>query len=679
LPARRPAAGASFLAALVLAAALLVLVPAAAGAAAGGVLRGSVPLRGMNVVLYAARPGAAKPQALGRARSGRGGAFRLTYRGAVRGPVKYVLATRPGGGAEAGFPVPGNSYRLASAIGAGAVPPRMTLNERTTVAAGYAMAQFLEGGRLAGKDPGLRNAAAMTRNLVGLRGGGLSPVLARYPNGGSTSAREAFDSLANLLAVCRAQSRRCATLLNLSGAPGGLAAGDTLDATVNLARYPWHNSAALFTLSRRVLPRYRPALRAAPAAWTLALRFEGHPRAMDGPGNIAIDAKGSLWVGNNYEYSRRSHQATCFGKELIRFTPTGRTYPGSPYRSAGVSGVGFGITIDRRNHVWTGNFGFAGRGCKELPPSNSVSEWELDGTPVSPALQPTGHTFVKGKGLLKTYAGGWEVGGISWPQATIADVRNNIWVANCGNDSVTVLRDGNPSAAENLPKATFVRPGFGFHRPFGVTTDAEGNVYVGGNGSATVVKIGRRGEVVGRFQGGGLHRPMALASDSEGNVWVSNSTWVVAPCENQFHPESGPSSGGSVTLIKKNGHVSGHSPYRGGGLKNAWGIAVDGEDNVWVANFSGQRLSELCGTKARNCPPGKRGPGAAISPEGTGYEFDGLTRNTGLAIDPSGNVWLANNWKNVPIQTNPGGYQLVAYLGVAAPVKTPLIGAPEQP
>ncbi len=83
--------------------------------------------------------------------------------------------------------------------------------------------------------------------------------------------------------------------------------------------------------------------------------------------------------------------------------------------------------------------------------------------------------------------------------------------------------------------------------------------------------------------------------------------------------------------------------------------------------------------RPQNCPPGKRRTGAAISPEKTGYGFDGLVRNTGFAVDPSGNVWLANNWKNAPIQTNPGGYQIVAYLGMAAPIKTPLIGEPEQP
>ena len=451
MPARRSGVAAVLaLSALALA---LVLTPAA-GAAVGaaGTVEGTVPLRGMNVVLFAAKPGAARPRVLGATRSGAGGRFTLRYRGASRGPVKYMLATRPGGGAEAGFPVPGNSYRLASAVGAGAVPRRATVNERTTVAMGYAMAQFVAAGRVAGKNPGLRNAAAMTRNLVGVRGGGLSPVLAKFPNGGSTSTLRAFDSLANLLAACRAQSLRCAAFLGLARVPGGAAAGDTLAAATNLARYPWHASEALFKLSRRLRARYRPVLHKKPAAWTLALRFEGSPRAMDGPGNFAIDGRGTLWVGNNYEYSRESSEPSCFGRELLRYTPTGQTYPGSPYKSGGVSGVGFGITIDKRNHVWTGNFGFAGKGCDEEPPANSVSEWWLNGKPISPELEYVGEKKNEEGELKKTYKGGWEVGDISWPQATITDVNNDIWVANCGNNSVTEIPDGEPGTRGQLPR-----------------------------------------------------------------------------------------------------------------------------------------------------------------------------------------------------------------------------------
>jgi hypothetical protein len=65
-----------------------------------------------------------------------------------------------------------------------------------------------------------------------------------------------------------------------------------------------------------------------------------------------------------------------------------------------------------------------------------------------------------------------------------------------------------------------------------------------------------------------------------------------------------------------------------------------------------------------------------ISPDGTGYTSDALIRNTAVAIDPSGNVWLANNWKEIPIQRNPGGNAIVVMVGAAAPVKTPLIGTP---
>jgi hypothetical protein len=33
----------------------------------------------------------------------------------------------------------------------------------------------------------------------------------------------------------------------------------------------------------------------------------------------------------------------------------------------------------------------------------------------------------------------------------------------------------------------------------------------------------------------------------------------------------------------------------------------------------------------------------------------------------------------VPIQTNPGGHGLVVFIGLAAPVKTPLNGVPMKP
>jgi hypothetical protein len=48
-----------------------------------------------------------------------------------------------------------------------------------------------------------------------------------------------------------------------------------------------------------------------------------------------------------------------------------------------------------------------------------------------------------------------------------------------------------------------------------------------------------------------------------------------------------------------------------------------------------------------------------------------------VEVDPSGNLWITNNWKRTPLpRKNPGGYEMVVYVGVAGPVRTPLIGPP---
>jgi hypothetical protein len=302
----------------------------------------------------------------------------------------------------------------------------------------------------------------------------------------------------------------------------------------------------------------------------------------------------------------------------------------------------------------------------------------------------TASTFRLGAGTLLSPPSGWEVGGISWPQGTISDQQGNIWLANCGNDSVTKIEPpGNLHATGAAPPAL----NFGeaqitagsdvaFERPFADAVNAKGEIFVTANASDSVARLGPSGKPLSLVTGGGLHLPMGIAGDSNGYMWVSNSKWVVAPCpgvrSKQEVSETKGKGGGDVTLLKPNGKVAPGNPVKGAGLNNPWGIAVDGDDQVWVANFGGQRLSELCGTEPKLCPPGHRQTGTAISP-GSGYGFDGLVRNTGVAIDPSGNVWLANNWKNAPIQTNPGGYQIVAYLGLAAPVKSPQIGPPERP
>ena len=177
---------------------------------------------------------------------------------------------------------------------------------------------------------------------------------------------------------------------------------------------------------------------------------------------------------------------------------------------------------------------------------------------------------------------------------------------------------------------------------------------------------------------GGLDKPLGIAVDSAGNKWVSNSHILDAPYDANAPPyDVNLQQDGSIALLLPDGSQATNSPFRGGGLTIPFGIAVDGESNVWVANFGCQRLSQFCGGDTSNCPPGLE-TGDPISPD-TGYFFDGLQRNTGVGIDASGNVWLANNWKNEVNLTNPGGDGLVVFIGLAGPVQMPVIGPPQLP
>ncbi len=605
----------------------------------GQVLSGKGPLRSTPVALYGVKPGKHEhPFVLARSRTRSDGTFGLRYRESKA--ILYLLAGK------------GAAVRLATVLGRSPGPSQVIVNERTTVASGFALAQFIHADKIEGPSPGLQNAAGMVRNLVNVRTGGLSGVLTQEPNGAGTSTLREFNSLSNMLPRCVRNRHHCGRLFRLAKPSRGKAPRGTLEAVADIARNPWRQVAGLFALAQAHPAPYRPALGSteAPDAWTLALRFNGNGHTMNGPGNVAIDGHGNIWVNNNYVYSPDPLQSVCGSDLLFKFNPRGRYVKGSPYAGGGLNGAGFGITMDPRGRVWVGNFGFSSPGCPFIPPRNSVSLFNSRGRALSPIQ-------------------GFTQGAISAPQATLSDRKGTIWVANCGDGSVTRIPRGNPAAAQNIS-------GLGLVEPFDVAFNRKGQAFVTGMVNSTVAMLNKDGTPtpISPISGAGLKHPMGIKPDSRGNIWVANSGVVDLPCP-FMPPAPGPPLDGSVTLLGPSGASKGQ--FRGAGMTIPWGIAVDGNDNVWVANFAGQRISELCGVRRRQCRPGSA-VGAPISPS-SGYGFDGLTRLTGVAIDPSGNVWFTNNWKQLPLPANPGGYEIVTFIGLGGPLKTPTIGTPRRP
>ncbi len=625
---------------------------ASAAEQAGQVRSGDIPVSYALVQLFQAGTSAGGgARQLGKARADGAGAFRITYDEPPTGSVLYLVASGGAVGNRPRSPVTG-PIRLAAALGAGQVPARVTINERTTVAFAYAYNQFLDGRTAAGVAPGPANAAMMAHNLADIASGDLATVVATAPNGTETQTMGQFNSLANLLSACARSpdSAQCRRLLQLATPPGGETPGDTLQATLNIARHPANNAKPLFRLSGREAS-YRPVLSKAPATWTLALRFVGDGKSFDGPGNVAFDPDGNVYIINNYTYGATPFSKVCGGRKLFVLDPSGKPAPTSPFTGGGLDGAGYGITFDPDGKLWAASFGFAGSTCNRPPRDRSVSKFDIDGTPLSPPA-------------------GFRQGDIKKPQGMASDRDGNIWVANCGNNSATLYPGGNPAQARNFSDIRLLKP-------FGLVTDADGNVWIAGNQSNQVIRLDPDGNVTFRTPAGsGVRKPIGLALDSLGNVWIANSGVINIPC----HPGDNylripKVSNASVMMITPDGVIS--ERFTGGGAVRPWGIAVDGNDTVWVANFGQKRVSQLCGAKPENCPPGAK-TGDAISPPG-GYAFDGLQRNTSVQIDPSGNVWITNNWRNAPIQVNPGGQHMVVLIGMAAPLKTPLIGPPQRP
>ena len=612
----------------------------------GGVRSGTAPLDGVAVTLYlgGAAPGAGATP-LGSDTTRVDGTFSIAYEEPTEDAFLYLVANGPAA-----------SVRLATTLGTGAIPPLVTINERTTVATAFAMAQFIAGDQIGGPDPGLTNAGDILRNLVHVGDGEVGSVLATTPNGMDTTTMRIFNGLANLLSGCVDGAVDCETLFLLTTPPGGPPPSTTLDAAVAIAHRPWQNAVDLFALSLKSQP-YAPAIEFPPPTWTLALTYDGNGMELDGPGAIAFDADGNAWISNNYIYQRDNSIPTCAGNTLIALSPTGDDLLGAPYMGGGLSGAGFGISVDPSGDVWVGNFGFYGEGCMLIPPANSVSRFAPDGT-------------------ARSGPDGYLQGPISSPQATVADRAGNIWIASACNGTVTQYRQGNPDdfwTATLDPLAS----------PFDVAIDRECDGWITDTGGSCVYRLTAGGEPIGVpvcAPDGGLSRPMGIGVDSLGNVWVANSGIVDIPCPEDGVPLYGDLtpdfSAASLTLLDPEGVPSAESPYLNGGLWIPWGLAVDGNDNVWVANFGGFRVCHFAGANPEGAPFGLA-PGDPIAPNG--YYSDALTRNTGVSIDPSGNVWLANNWLIDAVQTNPGGLSVTLFIGLAAPVRTPLIGPPAQP
>jgi len=517
----------------------------------GHVRGGQQPVSGATIQLYAAGSsgtgaGAINLLAQNVVTTNSSGVFNITGDYACPSATTQVYLVARGGnpGLVAGTTNP--ALLLMAALGScGSLTSSTSIeiNEVTTVASDWALAQFMSAGAVVGSTStnatGLGNAFAVASNLVDT-GTGLGPG-STLPTGAVTETAKLF-TLANILAPCVNSDggSACTPLFAAATTSQGIPT-NTLDAALNIVQHPASNVLAVFSAGAPQGP-FQPALAAQPNDWTMSITYGGCSPACGGlnsPSSLAIDSGGNVVVAN---YS---------GGVVSKFSPTG-----VPAAAAGIPGEGlnesYGIAIDGSDNVWVANDQSVTGANNHR--AGSVSEFSSTGAELS------GY--------------GYTSGGIYFPLAIATDSTGAIWVADYGSSAATLLEDDGSAVSGSA--------GFGASAlPFtsAVAVDASHNAWFAvERGVAAVTTAG----AVTNYSC--CSDPAGLAVDQSGNVWVADY------------------SASAVVELISAGTVA-HRTTVVGGNAGPQGIAVDGAGSVWAADYRGNSLVDLSGSTAAVVSP----------------------------------------------------------------------------
>ena len=474
---------------------------------------------------------------------------------------------------------------LALMIGAcDSLPARVVINELTTAATSYAMAQFGEpvnpslsanGAPGTTAYTGLNNAARLAIKIVSTTGGPTA-FLTTSPN-----SPKLLNTIADIIVSCvnsLSPFTTCANLFATVKPPVGDAAPvNTWEAAIDIARSPGANVASIYDfvhqLPSGVSAPYVPFLTTAPNDLTLALSYP-IPRSTSLSG-LSFDSADNAWVSDE------------IANGIFEMNPSGTLLspPG-------------GFTADRLLSDPRFVFYDGGR----LWITNYINN-------IVDAIDGAGNVI-----FTSTFP-------LASPLGLATDSFNKVWVANTVEGFGVTFFDATSGSALNITGGGLVNPQF----IAGDTTVSPNIMWVSnttptGLGIGTVVRVVNDGNPLHfTFSSVNLpttfpQGPQGISVDNDGSVWVAISSGFVVKINNAVPP--------TIAL--------GPLPVGGGLTNKALGVATDSNNNVWISTQNS--IVELDTN------------GNALSPL-TGFTAGGLYGGlaNGIAIDRGGNVWTVNN------------------------------------
>jgi uncharacterized protein (TIGR03437 family) len=382
------------------------------------------------------------------------------------------------------------------------------------------------------------------------------------------------------------------------------------------------------------------------------------------PNGLAFDSKGNLYIADTGDNSIRE---VTTQNEIL--TIAGDGYPGysgdtaSPYNYQSELRQPEDVAVDTSGNIYIADTGNGA--IREIMVSQGIINF-IAGDCVATSGCTIGYAGDSGLAIDAE---------LIEPYGVAVDAAGNVYIAERNDGRIrqvaagpdylnnyifTIIGNGNPGFSGDGDNALLAQ----LSSPTGVALDSAGNVYIADSqnfrirvvphsGKGNIATVAGNGLFAYSGDGGPATRaeldsPHAVATDAGGNVYIADTANNVVRKV---------STSGTITTFAGNGLTGvggGGGPATAAQMIGPAGLAVDGQGNVYISDTVGQRIRVVTlsngqiNTYAGNRTEGYSGDGgAAINAE--------LNTPTGLAVDTSGNLYIADTLNSVIRKVTPAG------------------------
>jgi len=406
------------------------------------------------------------------------------------------------------------------------------------------------------------------------------------------------------------------------------------------------------------------------------------------PQDVAVDSNGNLFIADTANSVIREVTAAGVISTFAGTTASGFAGDGAAATAAALF-VPISVSVDGSGNVYIAENGdgrirkvdtkgiittIVGTGTAGFADNNDATKGQLN-SPTGIAVDSSGNLYiadflnlrvrkvagnnlstVAGNGVFSFSGDGGQAlnAQMNGPQGVAVDASGNIYVSDTSNHVVrrvasngvitTVAGNGSAGFGGDGSAATSAQ----LNSPAGLAVDAVGNLYIADSQNARVRRVSTSGSIstvagsgTPGFGGDGaaataaqLNTPLSVALDASGNLYIADFS------NNRVRKVT---SGGTISTVAGNGN-SGYSgdngPAINAQLNTPTSVAVDGSGNLYIAD-GGNNVVRKVGTG---------GSIATVAGNGTaGYSGDGasalkaqLVSPRGIAVDSVGNLFIAD-------------------------------------